>query len=195
MLLEPPSTFPRAWKTRRPFMRLRLGLVAPVVERVPDRVRQGRGHLDERVELEVVATRLEHKDCAGAVRAEPVGQDRAGRTAANYDEVGRLSIICPLLLVMPTSASPRQGAVIASGSGREFCRCQSDGARGSDAPVSFGFGPAGDVAQEGLTPLIRPTSVRRRRMPARCVCFAFSLCAVITWRTAGRSARSTPRSG
>ena len=30
-----------------------------------------------------------------------------------------------------------------------------------------------------------------RSMPARCVAFARSLCAVSTWRTAGRSARSS----
>ena len=68
-------------------VRLRVGLVLPVVEPVPDRERQRRRHVDERVDPEVRAAGLEHQHRRTGVRGEPVGERAAGRATAHDDDV------------------------------------------------------------------------------------------------------------
>ena len=59
-------------------VRLRVGLVLPVVEPVADREGQRRRHVDEGVDPEVRAAGLEHQDRRSRVGGEPVGE-RAAR--------------------------------------------------------------------------------------------------------------------
>ncbi len=68
-------------------VRLRLGLVAPVVEAAADREGQRRRHVDEDVPERVRAPRLEHQHGGGRVGREAVGQHAAGRPAADDDVV------------------------------------------------------------------------------------------------------------
>jgi len=68
-------------------VRLGLRLVLPVVEPVADRVRQRRGHVDERVEPVVVAARLEHQHAGARVGGEAVRDRAAGRASPHHDEV------------------------------------------------------------------------------------------------------------
>ena len=68
-------------------VRLRLGLVAPVVEPAAAGERQRGGHVDEHVPRVVAAARLQHEHPRGRVGRQPVGQRAAGRTAPDDDDV------------------------------------------------------------------------------------------------------------
>ena len=68
---------------------LGLGLVAPVVEAVPDRERQRSRHVDEDVPRPVRSAGLEHQHLVGRVLRQPVGERAARRAAADDDEVVR----------------------------------------------------------------------------------------------------------
>ena len=68
-------------------VRLGLGLVLPVVEAAADRVGQRRRHVDEEVELVVVAAGLEHQDARRRIGAQAVRERRARRAAADDDVV------------------------------------------------------------------------------------------------------------
>ena len=68
-------------------VRLRVGLVLPVVEPVADREGQRRRHVDERVDPEVRAAGLEHQDRRAGIGGEPVGQRAPGRATAHDDDV------------------------------------------------------------------------------------------------------------
>ena len=67
--------------------RLRLGCVAPVVVRVPDRKRERRGHVDVRVPPGVGAPGLEHEHARSGIGAQPVGEHAAGGAPADDDVV------------------------------------------------------------------------------------------------------------
>ncbi len=67
--------------------RLGLALVLPVVEAAADREHQRGGHVDEDVPLVVGTAGLEHEHPVGRVGAEPVGQGRPCRPAADDDVV------------------------------------------------------------------------------------------------------------
>ena len=66
---------------------LGLRLVLPVVEPVPDREHQARGHVDVDVPRVVRSPRLEHEHPVRAILAQPVGEDAAGGASADDDEV------------------------------------------------------------------------------------------------------------
>ncbi len=66
---------------------LRLRLVLPVVEPVPDREHQARGHVDVDVPRVVGPPRLEHEHPVRAILAQPVGEDAAGGASTDDDEV------------------------------------------------------------------------------------------------------------
>ncbi len=70
-------------------VRLRLGLVLPVVEAAADRERQRGGHLDEDIPDRVVAPRLEHQHPVRRVLRQPVGERAAGGATADDHEVVR----------------------------------------------------------------------------------------------------------
>ncbi len=67
--------------------RLRLALVLPVVELAADRERQRRRHVDEDIPLVIGTAGLEHQHAGGRIRAETVGQSRAGGTTTDDDIV------------------------------------------------------------------------------------------------------------
>ncbi len=68
-------------------LRLRLGLVLPVVEPAADRERQCRRHVDERVDAEVGTACLEHQHARRRVGRDPVGDRAACRPATDDDVV------------------------------------------------------------------------------------------------------------
>ena len=68
-------------------VRLRLGLVLPVVEAVPDREHQRRRHVHEHVPAPVRPPRLEDEHARRGIGAQPVGEHRAGRPAADDHDV------------------------------------------------------------------------------------------------------------
>ena len=68
-------------------VRLRLGLVLPVVEAAADRERQRGRHVDEDVPEGVVAPGLEHEDPIGWILREPVRQSAAGGPSTDDDEI------------------------------------------------------------------------------------------------------------
>ena len=80
-------------------VRLRLGLVLPVVEAAADRERERRRHVDEDVPRIVGAARLQHEHARARVRRQPVRQRAAGRPSAHDHEVVarvHVSILCAL---------------------------------------------------------------------------------------------------
>ena len=66
---------------------LGLGLVAPVVEAVADRERQGGRHVDVHVPPRIGAAGLQHQHPVGGVGAEPGGERVTGRAPSDDDEV------------------------------------------------------------------------------------------------------------
>ena len=68
-------------------VRLGVGLVLPVVEPVPDGDRERRGHVDERVDAEVGAPRLEDQHRGAGIRRQTVGQSASGGSAADDHHV------------------------------------------------------------------------------------------------------------
>ena len=80
-------------------VRLRLGLVAPVVEPAAAGERQRGGHVDEHVPRVVAAARLQHQHPGGGVGGQPVGQRAAGRAASDDDDVVTVASHAALLCV------------------------------------------------------------------------------------------------
>ena len=107
-------------------LRLRVGLVLPVVEPVPDRDGQRGRHLDEGVDPEVGPAGLEHENAGPGVGAEPVREGTAGGAATDDHDVVRVapparrphcseppnhcwtlgSMLCQMCLVSRYSSSP-----------------------------------------------------------------------------------------
>ena len=67
--------------------RLRLGLVAPVVEAAADGERQGGRHVDEHVPRPVGPTCLQDEHAIARIGRQPIGQGAARRSPADDDEV------------------------------------------------------------------------------------------------------------
>ena len=121
-------------------VRLRLGLVAPVVEPAAAGERQRGGHVDEHVPRVVAAARLQHEHPRGRVRRQPVGQRTAGRSAPDDDDVvpiarhaappfvavvGRRRVLPRRSLVPARSPGVKQGR--SDRSGRMTCLSSSSG--------------------------------------------------------------------
>ncbi|MCY1224890.1 hypothetical protein D9M72_370670 [compost metagenome] len=70
-----------------PHMRLRIRLVAPVIERIPAGEGQGSRHLDEQIPGVVASSRFQNQDAARAPCAQAVGQHGTGTSPTDDDVV------------------------------------------------------------------------------------------------------------
>ena len=87
-------------------VRLRLGLIPPVVELVPDREGQRGRHVDVHVPRVVRPAGLQHEHPGGGVRGQAVGEGTAGGAAADDDEV----VLCRSHLPSQTAGPGREPA-------------------------------------------------------------------------------------
>ena len=97
-------------------VRLRLGLVAPVVEPAAAGERQRGGHVDEHVPRVVAPARLQHEHAGGRVGRQAVGQRAAGRATPDDDDVVSIArhAASPFVTGTRRQARPRRSSVPAA---------------------------------------------------------------------------------
>ncbi|VTR66341.1 conserved hypothetical protein [Desulfosarcina cetonica] len=64
-----------------------IGLVPPVIGTAGERVSQGRGHVDAKIEAMVRSAGFQHQYAVPGMGAQPVGQNGSGRTAADDNKI------------------------------------------------------------------------------------------------------------